>query len=110
MSPFILRRLVQYGHGFHPFGRPSDADLERVRNALRDAGRDPAQIEIVGGIRPRFPDASRPADLDEAAASIPDQVAAGYTAICFNPSQYVDEIAEVPAICRRLVALTSRAG
>lgn len=107
LSAFILRRLTRYGHGFHPFGQPNSTDLQRVRDALTQAGRSPAEIEIVGGIRPRFPDASRPADLDEAAASIPEQLEAGYTAICFNPSQYVDDIAGVPAVCDRLVALTT---
>lgn len=107
VSSFILRRLARYGHGFHPFGRPNSTDLERVRDALRAVGRDPAELEIVGGIRPRFPDRVHAADLDEAAASIPAQLEAGYTAICFNPSQYVESAAEVPALCRRLVRLTS---
>jgi probable F420-dependent oxidoreductase len=107
LSSFVLRRLTRYGHGFHPFGHPNSTDLGRVRDALTQAGRNPDEIEIVGGIRPRFPDPAGPADLDEAAASIPEQLEAGYTAICFNPSQYVDDIADVPAVCQRLVALTT---
>ena len=107
LSSFVLRRLTRYGHGFHPFGHPNSTDLERLRDALTQAGRNLDEIEIVGGIRPRFPDPSGPADLDEAAASIPEQLEAGYTAICFNPSQYVDDIAAVPAVCERLVALTT---
>jgi probable F420-dependent oxidoreductase len=107
LSSFILRRLTRYGHGFHPFGPPNSTDLERVRNALTRSGRNPDEIEIVGGIRPRFTHPSRPADLDAAAASIPGQLDAGYTAICFNPSQYVDDVADVPAVCKRLVALAT---
>lgn len=106
LSPFILRRLVKYGHGFHPFGRPRAGDVKQLSEALSEAGRDLSEIEIVGGIRPRFHDATSPADLDEAAASIPEQLEAGCTAICFNPSQYVDDIADVPEACRRLVRLT----
>ena len=56
-------------------------------------------------LRARFPDDGRPADLAEAAeASIPRQAAAGYTSFCFNPSQYTDDAAEIPALCRDLVA------
>ena len=107
LSPFIIRRLVRYGHGFHPFGQPNSTDMDPLRRAMREAGRDFAELEVVGGIRPRFPDDHGPADLAEAAADVPDQVAAGYTSICFNPSQYVSDIARVPALCRRLIALTS---
>jgi probable F420-dependent oxidoreductase len=106
LSPPILRRLARHGHGFHPFGRASAEDLERVREAIAAAGRDPSELEVVGGIRPRFSDPTGPADLEEAAASIPEQVEAGYTAICFNPSQYAARFDEVPDVCRRLVELT----
>ena len=104
ISPFIVRRLVEHGHGFHPFGQPSHADMAPIREAMAAAGRSMQELEVVGGLRPRFPDARRPADLDEAAQSIAAQVAQGYTAICFNPSQYTDDVAEVPQLCRRLVA------
>ena len=30
----LLRRLVRYGHGFHPFGSPTPAELERLRDAI----------------------------------------------------------------------------
>src|SRR5689334_2509292 len=40
MHPPLLRRIVRYGHGFHPFGAPSDTDLELLRTALSEAGRD----------------------------------------------------------------------
>jgi hypothetical protein len=68
------------------------------------AGRDMAEIELVGGIRPRFPDAHSPGDLAEAAESIPAQVERGYTAICFKPSQYTDDVTHVGRLCRELVA------
>jgi probable F420-dependent oxidoreductase len=103
ISPWIVRRLVAYGHGFHPFGQPSAEELAELRAGLESAGRDTAELEVVGGIRPRFPDDNSPADLDEAAEQIPAQLAAGYTTICFKPSQYTDDPAEVAALCRRLV-------
>src|SRR6188472_2843002 len=38
----LLRRLVEYGHGWNPLGRPTDEDVARLRTALAEAGRDPA--------------------------------------------------------------------
>jgi probable F420-dependent oxidoreductase len=49
----LLRRLVRYGHGWNPLGRPGDGDLERLRRALAQAGRDPEELELVGGTRGR---------------------------------------------------------
>jgi probable F420-dependent oxidoreductase len=111
ISSWIVRRLVAYGHGFHPFGQPTAEELGELRTALSSAGREWAELEVVGGIRPRFPDDNSPADLDEAAEQIPAQLAAGYTTICFKPSQYTDDPAEVGVLCRRLVdRVTSFAG
>jgi probable F420-dependent oxidoreductase len=106
ISKPIVRRLVTHGHGFHPFGRPHPRDLATLREAMSAAGRSFHELEIVGGIPPRFTDSTGAADVDEAAATIPEQAAAGYTSICFNPSQYVTDVADVPHICRRLVELT----
>jgi probable F420-dependent oxidoreductase len=104
VAPWIVRRLVEYGHGFHPFGQPSFEEMEPLRAAMAAAGRDMSEIELVGGIRPRFPDANSPADLAEAAESIPDLVANGYTTICFKASQYTDDASHVGRLCRELVA------
>lgn len=104
MSRPLLRRLVAYGHGFHPFGPASDHDLAVISDALTAAGRDISELEVVGGIRPRFTCADGPADLDEAADAIPEQLERGYTSICFNPSQYVDDAADVASVCRRLIS------
>ena len=40
LHPPLLRRLVRYGHGFHPFGSPTPAELEQLRDAMAAAGRD----------------------------------------------------------------------
>ncbi len=75
------------------------------------AGRDIADLEMIGGIRGAFPDERSVADLDQAMESIPAQIDAGFTAICFKPSQYSDDPADVGPLCRRVVeraaALTS---
>ncbi len=108
VGPWIVRRLVAHGHGFHPFGQPSPAEMRRLVEQMRMAGRDMSELELVGGIRGRFPSGGEVADLDEAARAIPAQLAAGYTTICFKPSQFTDDPAEVGGLCRRLVTLSSR--
>jgi probable F420-dependent oxidoreductase len=100
----LLRRLIRYGHGFHPFGSPTPAELEQLRAALTAAGRNPAELEMIGGIRGTFADETGTADLAQAAEAIPPQLAAGYTSICFKPSMFTDDLAEVGPLCRDLVA------
>jgi hypothetical protein len=101
--PRLLDRLVRFGDGFNPLGSVSDDDLATLRKALRDAGRDPYEFEFVGGTRGRFPDADSVADLAEALADVPAQLARGFTTICVKPSQFIDDPAQIPAFCRDLV-------
>ena len=100
----LLRRMVRYGQGWNPLGRPSDEDLDRVRRAFSEAGRSLDELELVGGTRGRFPDAASPADLDEALATIPGQVERGFTSICIKPSQFLDDPTRHAAWCRDVVA------
>jgi probable F420-dependent oxidoreductase len=99
----LLRRLVEFGSGFNPLGRPSDQDVERLKAAMTAAGRNPAELELVGGTRGRFRDADSVADLDEALAAIPAQLERGFTTICIKPSQFVDEPDAFGAFCRKVV-------
>jgi hypothetical protein len=99
----LLRRVVRYGSGFHPFGSPTRDELAGLRAALETAGRDPATLELVGGIRGRFPDTESTASIDEALEQIPPQLAAGYTAICFKPNMYTDDADAIPDLCRHVV-------
>src|SRR5437588_12358815 len=52
----LLRRIVRYADGFHPLGTPTDDELAALRQAMERAGRDIADLEMVGGIRGTFPD------------------------------------------------------
>ena len=103
MHERLLRRLVEFGSGFNPLGSPSDEDVERLRSGLAAAGRDPVELEMVGGTRGRFPDAQSVAYLGEALASIPPQLERGFTTICIKPSQFIDDPDEIPAFCREVV-------
>ena len=103
LHPALLRRLVRYGSGFHPLGQPAPDELERLRAAMAEAGRDFEQLELVGGVRGRFPDPASTADLDEALAAIPKQLERGFTSICIKPSQYLDDIRGFAPWCREVV-------
>ena len=99
----LLRRLVAYGSGFNPLGAPTDEELSRLREAMTVAGRDPAQLEMVGGTRGRFPDPTSVADLDGALATIPAQLERGFTTICIKPSQFIDDVERIGRFCRDVV-------
>jgi len=102
MHPALLRRLVRYGAGLNPFGPLTADDLARVRAEFAAAGRDPAELELVGGLRGTFPDATSPADLDRALGDLPRQLDQGFTTICFKPSMFLDDPARLGAFCREL--------
>ena len=103
MHERLLARLVRYGSGFNPLGRPSDEDLERLRAGMAEAGRDRAELEMVGGTRGRFTGPDDVADLGEALASIPAQLDRGFTTICIKPSQFIDDPKRIGAFCREVV-------
>jgi probable F420-dependent oxidoreductase len=44
LHPRLVERIVRYGHGWNPLGSPSDDDVDRLRTALLDAGRDPSAL------------------------------------------------------------------
>jgi probable F420-dependent oxidoreductase len=66
----VVDRLVRYGHGFHPLGRPSAEDLRIIGDAMAAAGRNIADLEMVGGVDVRFPDDHSCAEIGESMDSI----------------------------------------
>lgn len=99
----VVDRLVRYGHGFHPLGRPTAEDMHIIRDAMAEAGRDIAELEMVGGVRYRFPDDDSLADLGESMDSIPEQLEQGFTTICIKPSMYIDDASQMEAFCSDVI-------
>jgi hypothetical protein len=102
---------VRYGHGFHPLGRPTPEDHQALKEAMAAAGRDIADLEMIGGTRAVFPDDRSPADLGAALAVIPEQLEQGFTTFCVKPNQFIDDLEGVGEFCRdvmrRVEGLTS---
>jgi probable F420-dependent oxidoreductase len=103
----LIRRIVTHGRGFNPLGSPRPEELERLERAMTDAGRDMSELELVGGTRGTFPDPTSVADLGQALASIPAQVARGFTSICIKPSQFIDDPERIGPLCREIVGRVS---
>jgi len=99
----MLARIVAYGAGFNPLGRPAPAELAALDAAMRQAGRDPGGLELVGGTRAVFGEPDGVADLGQALAAIGPQVQAGFTTFCIKPSQFTDDPAEVGPLCREII-------
>jgi probable F420-dependent oxidoreductase len=110
VHPRLVNRIVRHGKGFNPLGQPDEASLQRLAAAMKAAGRDPAELEYVGGTRGEFPSPDRPASLDQALATIPAQLARGFTTICIKPSQFIDSQSELPSFCKTVVRKVSQLG
>ena len=96
----LLRRVVRYGHGFNPLGRPRAGELRALRAAMAAANRDPEEMEMVGGIRGHFPSSDGVADLGQAMESLPGQWEQGFTTICVKPSMFINDPRDLPKFCR----------
>jgi hypothetical protein len=57
-------------------------------------------LELVGGARPVFRDPDSCADLGEALAAIPEQLAQGFSTFCLKPSQFIDDPDQLGRFCR----------
>lgn len=113
MPAHVVRRVARYGSGLNPFGRVTEDDLALLAAGMREAGRDVSELELVGGVRGRFREADgtpiEVADVDEALADLPRQLAMGFTTICFKPAMFCRTVDEVPSLCRHLIAAGERA-
>ncbi len=98
LHPRLIARLVRYGSGFNPLGPAGD--LAPLAAAMTAAGREPGRAGVRGRDRGEFPGPDAVADLDQALAAVPAQLARGFSTICVKPSQFLDETAGIGAFCR----------
>ena len=104
LHPALCRRIVRYGSGFHPFGTPTDADLERLAAAMAAAGRDIAELELVGGIRGRFTGPTGSPTWTRRSAASPTRSGAASPRSASSRRCSPTIRGAVPDICRRVVA------
>ncbi|MFF7760767.1 TIGR03619 family F420-dependent LLM class oxidoreductase [Streptomyces griseorubiginosus] len=100
MHEAMVRRIVRYGHAFNPLGKVTPEQMQTLKSAMAAAGRDIADLEMIGGTRAVFPDDHSCADLAQALEPIPEQMAQGFTTFCIKPSQFTDDPHAVGAFCR----------
>jgi probable F420-dependent oxidoreductase len=103
MHDAMVRRIVRYGHAFNPLGNVKPEDMQTLKTAMAAAGRDIADLEMIGSTRAVFPDDNSCADLAQALASIPEQMDQGFTTFCVKPSQFTDDPNAVGAFCREVM-------
>lgn len=103
VNPQIIRRLAQYGMGYHPLGRIDAAHMDALRDALRPHGRSPEEFELVGGTRVDFPSPHECAPLAPALEEIPRQMEMGMSTFCIKPSIFIDDIDRHASFCREVV-------
>ncbi|WP_220213304.1 TIGR03619 family F420-dependent LLM class oxidoreductase [Streptomyces shenzhenensis] len=103
MHEAMVRRIVRYGHAFNPLGKVTPEQMQTLKSAMAAAGRDIADLEMIGGTRAVFPDDNSCADLAQALEPIPAQVAQGFTTFCIKPSQFTDDPNGVGAFCREVM-------
>ena len=99
----MLERIVAYGDGFNPLGRPTPEEMARLSAAMHAAGRDMRSLELVGGTRATFDGPGTVADLGQALEAIPEQAAAGFITFCIKPSQFTDDPAGVGELCQEII-------
>jgi hypothetical protein len=79
-----------------------------IDEAMTAAGRDVADLELIGGVRVEFLDDHSCADIGKAMDSIPEQLAKGFTTFCVKPSMFIDDADELPAFCADVMRRASQ--
>jgi alkanesulfonate monooxygenase SsuD/methylene tetrahydromethanopterin reductase-like flavin-dependent oxidoreductase (luciferase family) len=104
MTPRLVRRVVELGHGWIPFQGYGEtleeigAKVQVLREALGQGGRDPNTLDVAYWMR------TRGRSLDEVLEDIPRMAAAGVTVGEFLFAPFVNEPKEVPSFLEHLAS------
>lgn len=109
-SPWMVRRAVAFGKGLFPIVPPSEAQFADLAQAMRQAGRDLEDLELITTIPiPPFSDATGLLDLEETMANVPQIVAQGFTTLILKPSMFIDDDRDFEAFCQNALSLLDQA-
>ncbi|MEY2989530.1 MAG: hypothetical protein RLZZ163_446 [Actinomycetota bacterium] len=108
LSDPIVRRLAQYGSGYHPLGRIEADHLQSLADGLSHYDKTPSEFELVGGTRVEFPSDDECAPLSPALEEIPRQMEFGVGTFCIKPSIFIDDRAAHRAFCTEVVQRVER--
>jgi probable F420-dependent oxidoreductase len=96
-----LERTVRWGDAWIPIMGASLADIadgkQRIEAAWKDAGRDPAVLQVQAPLRVERGDDGRP-DLGRSMATVPDLLAAGATDVHVTLRAFNADPAEAPPV------------
>ena len=101
-----LERVVQWGDAWIPIMGATVDDIgdgaRRIRDAWRQAGRDPAALQVQAPLRIERGADGRP-DLARSIASVPELVAAGATDVHVTLRAFNADPAEAPSVFAEIV-------
>ncbi|MFJ6573967.1 TIGR03619 family F420-dependent LLM class oxidoreductase [Streptomyces sp. NPDC091292] len=112
VNPRVIRRLARFGTGWIPWGPDADdlpAAIRRMRQGLEDAGRDPAGLQVVGGLPVRRGDGGG-IDLRHTIEAIPRLVESGATDLRFQLSLPDDDAQAADQVHALVAAFRAEVG
>jgi probable F420-dependent oxidoreductase len=105
-SDATVRRVAELGDGWLPLAIPIDdvtATIERMRSAFRDAGRDPASLQVRQNLMVKTDDDGG-VDLDATIAPVADLAARGITTVSVALGRFLRTRADIEPFLRDLGA------
>lgn len=106
-TPRNCRRIAELGDGWTPIRGDADTIAEGVQNiraAMREAGRDPATLQVRAGPKIHFREDRTP-DLEATGRGLGPLLEAGVTVVEFWPTVFCKHRDQLPAFYEQLVRI-----
>ena len=104
LTPKLISRIVKYGSGLMPAFLPRRGDLDPLKEAMNEAGREFDELEMTWWLGPKLPHRDSVADFDATLAEqFPIITKGGYTHIAIKPSAFIDDEREMQSFCTNAV-------